>query len=65
MASLVLPIVKGNKLEGHLFGIKACPEMIIFEGIKRKINPAYEEWQLTDQLLFSWLLNMMTIDIVG
>lgn len=62
---LVLPIIKGHKLEGYLFGTKACPAMILSEGAEKRINPEYEEWTATEQLLLGWLFNTMTVDIAS
>ncbi|KAK4268764.1 hypothetical protein QN277_025372 [Acacia crassicarpa] len=39
----VLPIIKGNKLEGFLHGTKPCPPQFITENDKTSINPAFED----------------------
>ncbi|CAJ2656533.1 unnamed protein product [Trifolium pratense] len=61
--SLVLRIIKGEKMYGYISGTSKCPEEFITEGGKQKQNPAYEEWIANDQKILGWLLNSMTHDI--
>lgn len=61
--SLVLPLIRGSKLDGYIFGTKECPEKFITEGSTKKNNPAYEEWSTTDQQLLGWLFNSMTEEV--
>jgi len=62
--SLVLPLIRGCKLDGYMLGTKECPEQFVTSTDKTKnINPNYEDWQAHDQALLGWLINSMTIDI--
>ncbi|PNX62442.1 hypothetical protein L195_g061147, partial [Trifolium pratense] len=63
--SLVLPVIRGCKLDCYMLGTKKCPEQFITAADKSKqINPEFQEWQAQDQKLLGWLLNSMTVDIV-
>lgn len=59
----VLPIIRGNKLEGFLNGTKPCPLQFIQEDGKTKLKPEFEDWVAIDQLLFGWLLNPMQPEV--
>ncbi|KAK2447644.1 hypothetical protein QL285_006983 [Trifolium repens] len=62
--SLVLPVVRGCKLDGYMLGTKSCPEEFTTSSDSSKIiNPAFEEWQANDQRLLGWMLNSMTTEI--
>lgn len=62
--SLVLPIIRGCKLDGYILGTKECPqEFIIVADSNKTKNPSFEEWVADDQMLLGWLLNSMTTDI--
>lgn len=62
--SLVLPLIRGCKLDGYILGTKECPEQFISTNDKtKKSNPDYEEWIAHDQALLGWLRNSMAIDI--
>jgi len=60
--SLVLPIIRGCRLDGYMLGTKECPEQFITssETSGKKINPEFEDWQAHDQQILGWLLNSMT-----
>ena len=49
--SIILPVIQGNKLDGFIFGTKPCPTQFLSEDAEKRINPAYEEWISSDQLL--------------
>lgn len=59
----VLPLIKGFKLESFLNGTKLCPAQFITEGNTTKLNPEFEDWIATDQILFRWLVDTMTIEV--
>ncbi|PNX56340.1 glutamate receptor, partial [Trifolium pratense] len=62
--SLVLPVVKGCKLDGYMLGTKQCPEEFITSSDSgKKNNPAFVEWQADDQRLLGWMLNSMNTEI--
>lgn len=63
--SMVLPIIKGIKLNGIIFGTKQCPEMFIHEGDEEGLNSAFEDWTTIDQLLLGWLYNAMTVEVAS
>ena len=63
--SLVLPVIRGCKLDGYLLGTKECPqEFITTVNSNKTKNPSFEEWVADDQMLLGWLLNSMTTNIV-
>ncbi|CAJ2667558.1 unnamed protein product [Trifolium pratense] len=62
--SMVLPIIRGAKLDGYMLGKKECPEeFITAANSSKKFNPEFEDWQAYDQQLLGWLRNSMTIGI--
>ncbi|MCI16097.1 glutamate receptor 3.6, partial [Trifolium medium] len=62
--SMVLPIIRGARLDGYMLGKKECPEeFIIAADSSKKFNPEFEDWQAYDQQLLGWLRNSMTIGI--
>jgi hypothetical protein len=47
--SMVLPIIRGARLDGYMLGKKECPkEFIIAADSSKKSNPAFEDWQAYD-----------------
>ncbi|TXG63389.1 hypothetical protein EZV62_010383 [Acer yangbiense] len=69
--NMVLPVIKGHRLEGFINGKTHCPPKIIFETISDftfvevQQNPDFENWITHDQLLLRWLYNSMTADIAS
>lgn len=62
--SLVISIVKGCRLDGHMLGTKECPEKFIAStDSSKKSNPAFEDWQAHDSQLLGWLMNSMTTEM--
>ncbi|KAK9157207.1 hypothetical protein Scep_003781 [Stephania cephalantha] len=55
--SIILPVIRGYKLDGYLLGTLPCPSPILESGSS---NPAYKDWISMDQLLRAWLLNSLT-----
>ncbi|KAL2493280.1 Chitin-binding type-1 domain-containing protein [Abeliophyllum distichum] len=57
--NMILPIIRGHNLEGHILGTKVCPPefvgtQIIGEAgtnVEMIPNPQYTQWMSTDQLL--------------
>lgn len=65
----ILPIIRGHKLDGHVFGNKPCPPEFLprtTPGSTVKIpNPEFEEWVSNHQLLLGWLYSTMRTDIAS
>ncbi|KAI4297688.1 hypothetical protein L6164_037568 [Bauhinia variegata] len=61
--SMILPMLRGHKLDSYILGTKPCPEPFIIGESGRKTNPVYEEWVTNDQLLLGWLLNSISQEI--
>ncbi|GAU17915.1 hypothetical protein TSUD_330400, partial [Trifolium subterraneum] len=62
--SMVLPIIRGARLDGYMLGKKECPEEFITAAdSSKKFNPEFEDWQAYDQQLLGWLRNSMTVGI--
>nr|KYP64341.1 hypothetical protein KK1_018934 [Cajanus cajan] len=61
---MVLPLIRGCKLDDYMLGIKECLEQFVTTTeTTRKVNPNYENWQAHDQALLGWLISFMAIDI--
>lgn len=63
--SSILPVIRGHKLEGYIMGTKKCPEEFVTEGAVTRVNPAWEEWIATNQLLLGWIYNTLTSEIAS
>ncbi|KAL5569822.1 hypothetical protein UlMin_026397 [Ulmus minor] len=65
--SMVLPVIRGNRLDGFIKGTKECPpEFIIKEdsGFEEvHLNPDYENWIAQDQTLLGWLYNSIDVEV--
>ncbi|XP_022842004.1 uncharacterized protein LOC111365701 [Olea europaea var. sylvestris] len=69
--NMILPIIRGHNLEGHILGTKLCPlEFISTQttgeagaSVKVTQNPQYSQWMFIDQLLIGWLYSSMTPEI--
>lgn len=57
---MVLPLLKGSRLDGYILCTKKCPEANTSKEGDNTPNPAYEEWVTTNKLLQGWLLNSMS-----
>lgn len=64
-SSLVLSMIRGNKMDDFILGTKSDPDIFIFEGDKQKMNPKFEEWVTLDQLLLGLLYNSMTLEVIS
>ncbi|KAI4332233.1 hypothetical protein L6164_017157 [Bauhinia variegata] len=62
--SMILPMLRGHKLESYILGTKPCPEPFIIGESRRKANPVYKKWVTNDQLLLGCLLNSISQEIV-
>lgn len=60
---MILPVIKGNKLEGLIDGSKPCPAKFIQIENGEALNDKYEEWQVSDQILLGWLYSTVTTKI--
>lgn len=64
--SLVLPVIRGCKLDGYMLGANECPqEFVIAADLGNTKNLSFEEWVADDQMLLGWLLNSMTTNIAA
>ncbi|KAK9207149.1 hypothetical protein WN943_017434 [Citrus x changshan-huyou] len=71
----VLSLIRGNGLEGYIDGSRICPSQFLSpearsEGsssssIEGQENPEYAAWRRQDQLLLSWILSSMNVDILS
>lgn len=62
-SSMVLLVIRGNKLDGYILRTKPCSDVFITEGTDRRINLAFEGWVTMDQLLLGWLYNTMSTEL--
>lgn len=68
---MILSIILGHNLEGHIPGTKVCPLEFIGTQITRDVevsiemtkNPQYNQLMSTDQLLMGWIHSLMTLGI--
>jgi hypothetical protein len=69
--NMVLPVIRGNKMEGFITGAKQCPlefiEVTIEGAIKSELqnNPEYENWVAQDQILLGWIYNSIDIEVAS
>ncbi|KAI9178083.1 hypothetical protein LWI28_022537 [Acer negundo] len=69
--NMVLPVIRGNRMEEFITGAKQCPHEFIEvtgeESIKTELedNPDYEEWIVQDQILLGWIYNSIDIDVAS
>lgn len=59
-SSMVMSVIRGNKLEGFILGTKQRPDMFICENDEEKLNLAFEGWSTVDKLLLGWLYNTIS-----
>lgn len=68
---MVIPIIRGNKLEGYTTGAKASPPEYterIVEGsneVETTVNPEFEDWFAHDQMLLGWLYNSIEMSVAS
>ncbi|KAK9090691.1 hypothetical protein Sjap_023868 [Stephania japonica] len=58
---IIVPILKGTRLDGYAFGTKSCPPQFLNES--DEANPAFEDWTLKDQMLIAMLINSLSNEI--
>ncbi|KAF4375812.1 hypothetical protein F8388_014534 [Cannabis sativa] len=66
--TMVSTVIRGHRLEGFVNGTRPCPAEFIptpataegEPGFGVTINPEYEYWIVSDQLLMGWLYSSMT-----
>lgn len=69
--NLVLPIIRGNKLEGYITGAKPYPPEFTkksVEGtsqIETIVNTDFEDWVAQDQILLGWLYNSIETNVAA
>lgn len=64
--TMVSTIIRGHRLDGFVYGTRPCPfEFVPAEtsdgqvGFGVQLNPEYEHWIVSDQLLMGWLYILM------
>lgn len=62
---MILPIIRGNRLEGFLDGSKACPPKLVDTENGQKLNEKFEEWQVMNQILLGWLYSSLSLDVAA
>ncbi|TXG47862.1 hypothetical protein EZV62_027156 [Acer yangbiense] len=69
--NLVLPVIRGNRLEGFITGTRKCPPKYVPAIVSEEVsdeaqeNPEHEEWVVQDQILLGWLYNSIEPDVVA
>lgn len=63
--STVLPVIRGNRLEGFITGKNLCPPETITSATGSEPNPKFEEWTVMDQLLLGWLYSSLSVDVAA
>ncbi|KAF4390224.1 hypothetical protein F8388_019879 [Cannabis sativa] len=66
--TMVSTVIRGHHLDGFINGSRPCPTEFITtptategeSGVDLTINPEYEHWIVSDQLLMGWLYSSMT-----
>lgn len=76
----ILSSVHANGLEGFLNGTKICPDQLLTQeiesyGVENAVgessvdrsqeNPAFVAWKRQDQLLLSWLMSSISVEILS
>ncbi|KAF8394863.1 hypothetical protein HHK36_018800 [Tetracentron sinense] len=63
--SQVLPQLRGHQVLGYVDGSTPCPPRFLIhaDGSIPTLNPAYDEWQRQDQLLLSWLISSLSVEV--
>ncbi|KAL5543220.1 hypothetical protein UlMin_010930 [Ulmus minor] len=69
--NMVLPVIRGNKMEGFITDAKECPPEFIevteegADEAELKENPEHENWVAQDQVLLGWLYNSIDIEVAS
>ncbi|KAK0599392.1 hypothetical protein LWI29_004859 [Acer saccharum] len=69
--SMVLLVIRGNRLEGFIIGTKTCPPEFLSSAIENStdvevhLNPDYEYWVTQDQNLLGWLYNSIDVEVAS
>ncbi|KAM6568773.1 hypothetical protein CsatB_016758 [Cannabis sativa] len=66
--TMVSTIIRGHRLDGFVNGTRPCPPEFIQtenaaegdQGTEVTLNPEYEHWVVSDQLLMGWIYSSMT-----
>ncbi|KAH9740738.1 retrovirus-related pol polyprotein from transposon RE2 [Citrus sinensis] len=71
----VLSSIRGNGLESYIDGSKICPTQYLFSESRiasssnteaqAQENPEYGAWKRQDQLLLSWIMSSISVDILS
>ena len=68
--SHILSSVRANGLEDHLDSSKSCPDQFLQSEsenseVETQINPAFTTWKRKDQMLLSWMLSFINLEILS
>ncbi|KAK9114476.1 hypothetical protein Syun_021273 [Stephania yunnanensis] len=61
--SAIIPLIRGRKFDGYLFGTKQCPPKFLDKS--EEVNPKYDEWYSKDQIFLGWLYGSLANNIAG
>lgn len=68
----MLSLVRGNGLESYIDGSNLCPDQYLSPGSEGTSsitegheNPEYAMWKYQDQLLFSWIMSSISVEILS
>ncbi|XP_052288863.1 uncharacterized protein At2g02148 isoform X3 [Citrus sinensis] len=68
--AVILSSVRANGLEDHFDSSKSCPDQFLqseFENseIETRTNPEFTAWKRKDQMLLSWMLSSINLEILS
>ncbi|KAH9698429.1 hypothetical protein KPL71_024008 [Citrus sinensis] len=68
--SQILSSVRANGLEDHLDSSKSCPDQFLQSEsenseVETQTNPAFTTWKRKDQMLLSWMLSSINLEILS
>ncbi|KAI9198964.1 hypothetical protein LWI28_025163 [Acer negundo] len=69
--NLVLPVIRGNRLEGFITRTQKCPPKYVPATVSGEVSdevqeyPKHEEWVIHDQILLGWLYNSIEPNVVS
>ena len=67
---MVLPVIRENRMEKFITGVKSCPLEFIESYIEggeseMKENPEYEDWIVKNHILLGWIYNSTKAEVVA
>ncbi|KAL6140229.1 hypothetical protein ACLB2K_058529 [Fragaria x ananassa] len=64
----ITPLLKSKNLMGFVNGTKPCPPTFLRSAsgeLTDAINPAYEDWMATDQMILGWINGSLTPSVLS